>query len=179
MARLIFIISLFLLSCLKISAFTPIKEQYFANIKSKDDQINYRLPNNTKPEAYDIFLKTDVANGNFEFFGSVKITIRVLQTSNEITLHQRQLDITSIELVQNDGEQVTIVGRKYDKTTEFLSILTAHNALKQGSKLFLRIDYKGTLREDAGGFYRSSYTDENGKRVYVTYKKTPYVTRNT
>ncbi|XP_031640015.1 aminopeptidase N-like [Contarinia nasturtii] len=167
MARLIFFILFAILNCLNISALTPVKYQYLDNFEYEIDQINYRLPNNTKPEAYNVFLRTDVANGNFEFFGSVKITIRVLQTSNEITLHQRQLNITNIELEQSDGETIPVLGSEYDKKTEFFTISTANDALKQGSKLYLYIEYEGVLREDSAGFYRSSYANEDGKEIWL------------
>lgn len=167
MARLIFVIAfLFLWNFLNISADPPYTYRDVGEFEFKKDTINYRLPNNTKPEAYVITISTDIANGKFEFDGTVRISVRVLKSTRNITLHQRQLKILSTELKDEFDHRYRILLPHYDPDTEFLTITTTEDVIYPGNLLYLTIKYKGTLREDAAGFYRSSYTNSNGKKVY-------------
>lgn len=167
MTRLIFVIAfLFLWNFSNISANPPYTYRDVGEFKFKKDIINYRLPNNTKPEAYIITITTDIANGKFEFDGTVKIAVRVLETTRNITLHQRQLKILSAELVTDYDRRYKILLPHYDPDTEFLTIATTDEVIHPGNLVYLTIKYKGILREDAAGFYRSSYTNSEGKKVY-------------
>lgn len=167
MARLIFVIGfLFFWNFINIFANPPYTYRDVGEFKFKKDIINYRLPNNTKPEAYVITIATDIANGKFEFDGTVKIAVRVLETTRNITLHQRQLKILSTELVTDDNHRYRTLLPHYDPDTEFLTITTTEEVIYPGNLVYLTIKYKGTLRDDAAGFYRSSYTNSEGKKVY-------------
>ncbi|XP_055315275.1 aminopeptidase N-like [Sitodiplosis mosellana] len=168
MARLIFAtVFLFLWNFLYISADPPLEYADVGEFTFKPDNVSYRLPNNTKPEAYDILILTDIADGKFEFTGMVKITIRALEKTNTITLHQRQLKISAVQLDSEDGDRIQILPPQYDPVTEFLTITTTEKTIWPASKVILTISYKGTLREDTAGFYRSSYTNSDGKKVWL------------
>lgn len=129
------------------------------------DEVKYRLPNNTKPEAYDVYIKTDIADNDFNFSGEVEIKVKVLEASNFITLHQRQLEIVSARLTGQDEEEILLKDFTYDSVTEFLTFTAVSRKFTVGETLFLTIKYKGELRKDGGGFYRSSY-NSNGKQMY-------------
>lgn len=131
---------------------------------AQEEEIHYRLPNNTRPEAYEVSLKTDIADGNFNFSGEVEIRVNVLEESNFITLHQRQLEIVSARLTGEDEEEIPLADFSYDSVTEFLTFTTVDRKFAVGEKLFLTIKYTGELRSDGAGFYRSSY-DSNGKQM--------------
>lgn len=132
----------------------PIKLRNIERIKRANPQ--YRLPNNTRPESYEIFLTTEIADGIFEFTGVVQIDVNVVEESNSITLHHRQLEITSTQLLAGEKE-ISLAPVNYDSVSEFLTLTTVNHKFSAGDKLQLTIEYKGTLREDRGGFYRSSY----------------------
>lgn len=167
MARFIFVIAfLFLWNFVNILADPPPwTYRNVGDFNFKPDNVSYRLPNNTKPESYDITIMTDIADGHFEFSGTVKIGIRILETTRTITLHQRQLKIDSVKLETEFGRSIPILLPEYRPDTEFLTITTAGDTISPGNKVFLTIHYKGTLRKDFAGFYRSSYTNSDGKRV--------------
>lgn len=133
----------------------------------QDDGRRYRLPNDTVPETYDITLTTRIDNANFIFSGSVQIGILAKESTQRITLHHRQLTITHIELRTNTSpsQQVTIGAWNYVPELEFLEIPITTN-LTAGVRYFLSIDYTGTLREDNYGFYRSSYRNDSGVRIW-------------
>lgn len=167
MARLLLVAVLLILwnfSC--ISADPPFQYGNVGDFIFKPDEVNYRLPNNTKPETYDISITTDIAIGIFDFSGSVKIGVRALDKTDSITLHQRKLKIDQISLETEFGKIVRILPASYDPVTEFLTIFTTDEPLLPANLYFLTIQYKGTLRDDMGGFYRSSYTNSDGKKVY-------------
>lgn len=136
----------------------PLQFNSNLNASSFETKKNYRLPNDTKPEAYNIFLATDIDQGKFGFAGSVKINLTILQPTNSITIHARQLKIHSSKLTASEGLQIIPIKEPlYDPETEFLTFET-ENVLRQLKQYTLEIEYSGTLREDLAGFYRSSYT---------------------
>lgn len=131
-------------------------------IDTTTDLITYRLPNNTKPETYDITLVTNIDKNNFNFSGKVDINIFVLEASSEITLHARQLTIESVKLfVHANKNEIKLYPFTYNETTEFLTIPT-QTQLQKGINYILTVEYTGELRSDLFGFYRSFYIDSQG-----------------
>lgn len=134
--------------------------------KLDDDEFSYRLPNNTRPETFDLSLRTWIDSGIFDFTG--KLRIRIL-TSNEasgtVTLHTRQLTVNSVtvQTYSEPPKNVSVTSWNHSEKGEFLTIILAENLLAN-SKYVVGINYNGTLRWDQGGFYRSSYHDRNGKQ---------------
>ena len=126
------------------------------------EKVNYRLPNDTKPLKYLIEITTNIHdndhNEQFKFTGKVIIDFEVLEATNQVTIHQRQLTINKVSL---DGLKKSF---EYVKLTEFL-IISTEAMLESGSKHSLEIEYAGTLREDLKGFYRSSYDNPDTKKV--------------
>lgn len=146
-----------------ISAEFPSTIGHINESPSEIAPLNYRLPNNTKPEAYSVFLVTDVADKVFEFSGKVSILINVLEDTNTITLHHRQLRNICAKLHDAEGRAAKVSIKSYDPDTEQLTFETKQ--LAAGSKVTLKIKYEGTLRTDRGGFYRSSYRNSKNQAV--------------
>lgn len=153
--------------CTKILADPPLpfEVRRVGDTEFAKDEINFRLPNTTAPESYNIVLQTDIAEGRFEFNGFVQITLSVLAKTNNITLHARELRITNVKLINLAGSGILDVTHDFDRKTEFLTITTP-DVLNPPQKLILEIKYIGRLRNDTGGFYASSYINENGKKMY-------------
>lgn len=128
--------------------------------------VSYRLPNNTIPINYDITLATNVDKGNFTFDGKVIIGLLVQEEGTDITIHARQLNIIEVALQTSTGSVIRLNDYKYDTTTEFLTI-PAKVSLTKGANYLLTIKYWGELREDMGGFYRSSYVNSKGEKKQV------------
>lgn len=135
-----------------------------------DDDLHYRLPNNTKPIHYDIHLTTNIHNGQTEqpFTGIVKIHIQVVEPSTEITLHSRQQTIEKVELLSATETvlESDVPFRKQDDV-EFLIITPAVVELTTSLELIVRITYSAFLRDDNMGFYKSSYKNEAGATVWI------------
>lgn len=129
--------------------------------------IDYRLHNSTVPIRYDIWLSTEIHKGEFDFEGRVTIEIRVIENTSNITLHYRQLTIVNVDLLSSAGSaiQSNVPTTSHDDV-EFL-IINPTQELIAGQNYSVVISYLGVLRDDDAGFYRSSYTDDQGQRVWL------------
>lgn len=131
------------------------------------DGISYRLPNDTTPLRYDIWLSTAIHDANFTFEGRVRIQIVTIVNTPNITLHYRQLTITGVTLL--DAEQMPIqenVPYVRRSVQEFMDIQPSQS-LVSGTIYWVEITYYGTLRTDDAGFYRSSYLNPAGERIWL------------
>lgn len=147
-----------LLSTALINA-NPISERVSSFVSQKETK--YRLPTNTVPRNYTVHLTTRIDEENFDFTGEVEIVLETTEKTNHITLHHRQLEIGTVTLKCGD-EDIKDPKQTYDKDTEFLKFELGKD-VEADTECVLYIEYKGTLREDNGGFYRSSYKDDKGK----------------
>lgn len=131
------------------------------------DGVEYRLPNQTKPIHYDIWLSTAVHQGNFAFEGRVTILIDTFENTSEITLHYRQINIQNVKLMREAGGNIqSNVSFSLNPATEFL-IIRPNQMLTAPNKYQIQITYTGTLRSDDAGFYRSSYVNPAGATVWL------------
>ncbi|XP_062123708.1 aminopeptidase N [Drosophila sulfurigaster albostrigata] len=132
---------------------------------------NYRLPNTTSPVSYDVELWTNVHTGIREFNGTVKIDLQVTEATNTITLHARQTDNYTAEIVSKDTATATPIALTVTNSSarEFLYFTptTGSNTFALGTNWTLTINYTGFLRTDQGGFYLSTYTDDAGVVHYL------------
>lgn len=143
-----------------------------------DDSIarGFRLPNNTIPLHYDLTLSTNIHRGDFVFDGRVRINIRVLEHSDTITLHYRQLVIRNVNLLHINGtvlqENVRFI---MSYPLEFLDI-SPSAPLAIDDELIVDISYTGILRNDGAGFIRSSYVNTETNETFwlasVQFKNT-------
>jgi aminopeptidase N len=140
----------------------------FAPFRDPYDNIDYRLPNNTRPIHYDVWLKTDIDQGIFDFSGRVTIHIEALENTNEITLHYRQLTIVDVKLQRATGATLqSNVPFSVNETLEFV-IIKPTQRLISGSQYRIVINYIGELRDDDAGFYRSSYLEGTTRKWLAT-----------
>lgn len=142
---------------------------------SENEKINYRLNDEVLPVHYTIELTPHFTDENgkepFTFDGIVDMILFTERRNvNSITLHSRDLNISSIKIETdqfwtpwspwNDSAS-RIVSTTYDEETHFLTINLDKDMLV--NKLYsLSFKYVGILRTDMVGFYRSSY-EEDGK----------------
>lgn len=140
------------------------KEQ--PKIIQRDENISYRLKNNTRPLHYDIFISTDIHIPQFGFQGIVAIQLVVLEDSQQIVLNYKQLTINAIQLFDsNDLLIQSNVPFNLLEAQELL-VINPQVQLLAGQIFRVQINYNGTLRSDDYGFFQSSYVHESGKRVF-------------
>ena len=120
------------------------------------------LPKNVKPVRYDLTLIPDLVD--FTFSGSESIDIAILEPTSEIVLNCAEIDIQSSSLSMGGETQIpteTVFDENAETVTfEFGSELTAGQAT-------LSIEFTGELNDRLLGFYRSAYTDSDGKERYL------------
>lgn len=147
------------------------KNELVTSFTDPFDDLNYRLPNNTKPLRYNLWMTTDVHRGEKRFLGRVKIQIEALETSDHITLHYRQITITNVDLFNSSGSRTeSNLAISYRDDVEFLIIKPSEQLIK-GQIFSVEIFYEGTLRDDNLGFYQSSYFNKDGKEIPLASTK--------
>lgn len=124
------------------------------NITESKDEISYRLPNDTRPETYEISLRISESfrHGHFVYDGSVGINILIVNATREVTIHARELKIQRIYL-SNDTYTVDLLPWRSNNITDFLIIPTKSVELLAGDRYRLDIEFAGVMRDDSLGFF--------------------------
>ncbi|KAK2702638.1 hypothetical protein QYM36_018755 [Artemia franciscana] len=107
--------------------------------------------------------------GNFTIFGDVTIDIVCSGNTKNIVLHINDIDAHE-ETIQVSGEGlegILVHHTYFDKITQFFTIYLS-DELKAGMQLSLTMSYLAKLNR-LGGFYRSSYFDENHNISSIYY----------
>ena len=104
---------------------------------------------------------------NFTIKGNVVIDITITATTSTLTLHINDMEIHEQEVTVSlaDGTSVEVVGHSYDKERQFYIISLGQELADTEVKL--SISWTGNLTEELAGFYRSSYTDQEGNKKYI------------
>lgn len=131
------------------------------------DGISYRLPNDTVPLTYDIFLSTDIHRGEFAFNGNTKVRFAVVETTNQVTLQYRQMQIHHVTLLNANNQIIQEnVPWTQNATVEFL-IITPNTPFIMGLEYYVHIFHSGIIRDDSLGWYRASYVNPQGERRWL------------
>nr|ATU82844.1 secreted Aminopeptidase-like protein [Pristhesancus plagipennis] len=142
----------------------------------------YRLPGDVVPQLYRLKVIADIEEPNFNFSGTVSITIKCLKATNTIILHAKELEIDPKEVKINEvaGEDellpVQILQQRFVPENEFYLIKLDQN-LKPGKTYKVLLGFSGDLTEGLVGFYRSSYKDKSSnstKWLAVTQFESTY-----
>lgn len=150
---------LFLGAC---HAQNPLARKEIANPKSTSDF--YRLPTNVRPILYQLEMEPDFDTETFN--GSVKITLSITASTNDIVLHSYLLDIDteSVSLLNEDGEVVNSISEtSYSNDDRQFYTISFEETLLEGQTFVLVIDsFKGSLANSRAGFYLAKYINEDG-----------------
>lgn len=133
-----------------------------------NERIGYRLPNNTKPETYDILLGTGISEGRFDYDGVMGIDILIVNATREVTLHSKNLTIKAIRLSNRNGTIDLLPWRTSD-VTNFLVVPTKSVELLPGRRYRLDIKFGGLLRTNSRGFFRQLSIDSPTNQRYYLY----------
>lgn len=145
----------------------PEAEAEIAPFQEVDE--SYRLPSVTVPTHYNLHLRTAIHRNDRTFQGTVEIDINVLEATNKITIHNRNLAIQKVT-VYRDGVEQEVPPFETDPRTEHLTI-TCSQLLTIGSYM-VKVEFEGRLQNNNNqGFFASSYLDDDGKRRYLASSK--------
>ncbi|XP_043288510.1 aminopeptidase N-like [Venturia canescens] len=139
----------------------------FVGVESLQDYQLLLLERHVLPRRYTIRIEPNIVPNDFTFNGEIEIEIDVLEDTSLIVLHAAELRIDeySTKLRYLGGPEVNVVIRPaYDPDTNFY-VLLLNGCLIRGHYV-LEMKYQGILRDDFRGFYRDSYVDDVGKKVW-------------
>ncbi|HYN98045.1 MAG TPA: M1 family metallopeptidase, partial [Actinomycetota bacterium] len=123
----------------------------------------YRLPRNVVPSRYELTLEPDLQAARF--LGEVSIQVDVREPLDEILLNAKELEIDEVWLERN-GTRLE-ASASFETDTERCRLKLSGTADAGAWTLHSR--FRGILNDKLEGFYRSSFTDPEGKdRVIAT-----------
>jgi len=123
-----------------------------------------RLPDTVRPSRYDIRLAPDLDTSTFA--GEVVVEVQVERPTDRLTCNAAELEVHEA--------WVEVDGRRIDATTELddeleqVHVLLPESLAAGSARLHVR--FAGVLNDKLRGFYRSSYTTDDGevRRIAVT-----------
>lgn len=136
-----------------------------SDVEAYQESVTYRLPNNTRPEAYFINLNIgDFHENDMTFTGNVLITIRVEEDTDTITLHS-SVNVDDVSLEMTNRTPILHDEPSFEIEKEFMIIKTKE-VLKKGTLIRLNVDFNGRIGTAVRGVYRGSYlTQDNERRL--------------
>ena len=149
------------------SASRQFQEAHIQVTRPKED-VYVRLPTNIKPSRYEVFLIPFIIPDNFTIAGEVNVDINITEPTTNITVHIYDMTIHEDEaklVLSDDGSEVAITGHGYDDFRQFYILQLGQELSNTQARLTIK--WTGNLNDELAGFYRSSYTDENGDRRYI------------
>lgn len=121
------------------------------------------LSDDTVPESYALNIVPDLESENGSFTGQVDILISVKTNTSMITVHSKDLVLTEIRVKdENMNKEVKVNSWSYVVDWDQVRILMDEYVLA-GCEYTIRIWFRGHLRHDGTGFFKSDYTYDSGK----------------
>jgi puromycin-sensitive aminopeptidase len=126
------------------------------------DDSRYRLPHTARPTHYRLLIAPDLESATFD--GTAIITVDVREPVTEIVCNAIELEIHSAMLRDTTGHEYsgTVTA---DPDTERVTVAVA-SPLAAGS-VTLTFTYSGLLNDKLRGFYRSTFTDNEGAKQVI------------
>lgn len=153
---------------------SPIEDKDQEVLPSQVDETkDYRLNGDVIPELYTLqiapYFEDEPENQKvaFTFDGVLKLTLKANGTGvREIVLHANDLEISTYSLTNNVVSNTGLIpfdATKYDPVTDKWTI-TLDNDLPTDRTTELTVSYKGFMRDDMHGFYKSFYMENGAKK---------------
>ena len=122
----------------------------------------WKLPTNVRPTGYRLTLEPDL--DAFTFKGSETIDIEITEPTASIVLNSAEIEIQSASVTLPDGStNDATTSFDEDKETVKLALDTEIPA----GPAQIDLEFTGELNDKLRGFYRSSYTDQDGSRRWM------------
>lgn len=124
---------------------------------------SYRLPGNITPMTYDLSLTPDLEK--FTFAGKETIKIKVNAATKSILINAIDLKISNAEIALKGGKKLKAQKISLDDKAERATLAFGQTIPPGDASLTL--EFTGTLNDQLRGFYRSKYTNPEGKEVHL------------
>ena len=152
------------------SGYNQLNDWFLNNQNTSTSKLNYRLPTDLLPVHYDVLVNIQfvtLVNNTFPYKGEVNISFRCVRDTSSLVLHVNKLDIDNSSLIlesTTDNQFISLRSFNWynDFTRHFFIANLTGQTFKANQNYTLFMKYVGYLTDDNAGFYRSSYTDDNG-----------------
>ena len=121
-----------------------------------------RLPSFVQPIHYDIFLHPNITT--FFMRGSVDIVISVLNETNFLVLHAKDLSIDDVRFATVAGKVIPVRRFLLCVQNQQMYIEFDEALLPAIGNYTLTVEFSRSMEEKLEGFYISSYTDSSSER---------------
>lgn len=147
----------------KTSAIKSYLQDYLSKLEGSEH--NWRLPETSVPISYNLHLKTNIHIDDLSVEGEVSINLKVLKSTDKLTLHSRNLKINELKLFEvSSSNEVDVLSFSLYAPTDMLTIYLAEDATV-GVELLLNVKFNFDIntKPDMTGFYRTSYVNEENE----------------
>jgi len=139
----------------------------------------FRLPENTSPVSYVLWFAPNLSD--WTFTGVANITVKVETNIQSMTLNLKDLNVTDVSAIDitnlNSFKKISIENYVELTKNEQFEIRFEKQVIKDRI-LLLTINYKGRIRDDMSGLYKSSYVEDGvTKWLAVTQFEPTYARR--
>ena len=121
------------------------------------------LPSNVKPLRYTLRIEPDLHS--FTFAGEETIEVEVLESTSSLTLHSVEIEIASCQLTLQDNTTLHPEDTTFDERRQTVSFGFESPLPKGPARLDIR--FVGQINDRLRGFYRSHYSDPEGRERYL------------
>ncbi|KAL5020481.1 hypothetical protein ScPMuIL_003373, partial [Solemya velum] len=131
-------------------------------------KVDVRLPTALVPLAYEVKLRPNLYGPDpekFSFTGSVRIEVECKSSTNNVTLHMKELDIAEESITIAGGGETFVARYETDTKRQFVILKLDHN-MTAGVQYHISMDFVGPLKGGLNGLYLSSYKRGN-ETVYM------------
>ena len=119
----------------------------------------YRLPATVKPLRYSLTLTPNLDDHTFG--GEETIELEVSEEVAQIKLFAVELEVSGARLTLEDGTALQAQDVAMDEESETVTFSFGRSVPK--GKASLHVTFNGVLNDQLRGFYRSQYTDQEGR----------------
>ncbi|KAK4880995.1 hypothetical protein RN001_004314 [Aquatica leii] len=158
--------------CIKLQACIILKMVYnnylllmlIPNVVLSSKTNTFQLPPNALPLQYNLTIEPNFENvDQATFNGSVVIKIKILNDSNNITIHSKNLTINedSVKIILSNKTTIDVTHTLVDIRRDFYIICLNKNLTKNEIVHLYINEFNGNLKFDNVGFYLARYQDLN------------------
>ncbi|XP_043517874.1 glutamyl aminopeptidase-like [Frieseomelitta varia] len=121
-------------------------------------EIEKRLPEHVLPRKYVIAISPDFQKDKFH--GSIRIDLELLKDQSYITLHSKDLTISSTKLYTKKSQTEIQIQSVFPVRKREMLVIKPYRNISLG-EYYLKMNFSGRLKGKISGFYLSTYVDEN------------------
>ncbi|KAI4492600.1 hypothetical protein M0804_002391 [Polistes exclamans] len=169
MAKIKTLVALLLLLARSLKTF-PLEDESSEKNENLDWEISEescRLSGNAVPIHYDIKLIPYIEENNFTFDGETITRLNLKNMTRTLDFHSLELtfDETGVYLESEDGQKYNAIDFVYVNVTEIMTI--SFEKVIPAGIYSLYAKFTGIINDQLTGFYRSSYTNDYGEKVWL------------